>query len=165
MRGKEWVVYAKPPFGGAPQALAYLGRYTHRVAVSNQRLLDVKNGEVTFQWKDYRHKHKQKSRSMTLRSSEFIRRFLMHTLPPGFPRIRHFGFLANRHRKQKLDVCRKLLTHPITDLLPAATPCVLLLQALTSRPPARCQHCEEGILIRLGFVPALLWPAHPPDTS
>jgi hypothetical protein len=132
---REWVVYAKPPFAGPQQALEYLGRYTHRVAISNERLLAVPNGEVTFQWKDYRHKHKQKSRVMTLAVDEFIRRFLMHTLPAGFQRIRHFGFLSNRHRKEKLELCRELLTSPAAELLPEPVPCRVLLDILTTPPP------------------------------
>jgi len=164
---KKWVVYAKPPFGGSQQALDYLGRYTHRVAISNERLLAVNNGSVTFQWKDYRHKHKQNSRAMTLDADEFIRRFLVHTLPPGFRRIRHFGFLANRHRKEKLELCRKLLTNPAADLLPDNAQCLVLLQALllTSRPPVRCPKCQTGVMIRIGFVAPCLWPERPPDTS
>ena len=162
---REWVVYAKPPFGGAQRALEYLGRYTHRVALSNERLLAVRNNEVTFQWKDYRHKHKQKSRVMTLEANEFIRRFLIHTLPPGFPRIRHYGILANRHREEKLALCRTLLSQPVTELLPGAVQCLLLLQALILRPPHRCPKCKKGIMIRLGFLPVYLWPARPPDTS
>src|SRR6202790_1653285 len=102
----EWVVYAKPPCGGPQQVLAYLGRYTHRVAISNQRLLSLHQGQVSFQWKDYRHKRKHNSKVMPLQADEFIRRFLIHTLPPGFQRIRHFGFLANCHRKEKLTLCR-----------------------------------------------------------
>ena len=163
--GREWVVYAKPPFGGAQRALEYLGRYTHRVALSNERLLAVRNNEVTFQWKDYRHKHKQKSRAMTLEADEFIRRFLIHALPAGFQRIRHYGLLANRHRKEDLALCRTLLSHPATELLPGPVQCLLLLQALTLRPPVRCPKCRKGIMIRLGFLPVYLWPARPPDTS
>ena len=87
----EWVVYAKAPFGGPRQVLDYLGRYTHRVALSNERLLDVKDGQVTFQWKDYRAQGREKSRVMTLDSDEFIRRFLIHVLPRGFQRIRFFS--------------------------------------------------------------------------
>ena len=118
LRQREWVVYAKPPFGGPQQALEYLGRYTHRVAISNERLLAVDNGEVTFQWKDYRHKDKHKSRVMTLPAEEFIRRFLLHALPAGFQRIRHFGLLANRHREQRLALCRQLLTGPAATCCP-----------------------------------------------
>jgi hypothetical protein len=162
---REWVVYAKPSFGGAQRALEYLGRYTHRVALSNERLLAVQNNEVTFQWKDYRHKHKQKSRVMTLEADEFMRRFLIHTLPPGFPRIRHYGLLANRHREEKLALCRTLLSQPVTELLPGAVQCLLLLQALTLPPPVRCPKCRKGVMIRLGFLPVYLWPARPPDTS
>lgn len=106
----EWVVYAKPPFGGPEQVLAYLGRYTHRVAIANSRLIDDIDGNVRFRWKDYRHHDKQKV--MTLAAGEFIRRFLLHSLPDGFHRIRHYGFLANGHRAEKLALCRHLLAVP-----------------------------------------------------
>jgi hypothetical protein len=165
LRQRPWVVYAKPPFGGSQQALEYLGRYTHRVALSNERLLAVKDDRVTFQWKDYRHKHKQNSRVMTLDSEEFIRRFLIHTLPPGFQRIRHFGFLANRHRIEKLELCRKLLTSPATTLLPDSILCLALLHAVTMRPPALCPQCKTGVLIRLHVLAVYRWPERPPDTS
>ena len=102
--------YAKPPFGSALHALEYLGRYTHRTAICNERILDVRQGQVTFQWKDYRAKTKHRSRRMTLATHEFIRRFLLHTLPAGFRRIRYFGFLASRNRSQSLTACRRLLT-------------------------------------------------------
>ena len=107
LRRIEWVVYAKPPFGGPEQVLAYLGRYTHRVAISNSRLVSLTDGRVGFRWKDYRHH--SKSKVMTLHADEFIRRFLLHTLPDGFHRIRHYGLLANGHRAGKLALCRKLL--------------------------------------------------------
>jgi hypothetical protein len=165
LRKADWVVYAKPPFGGPQQALEYLGRYTHRVALSNERLLAIDNGNVTFQWKDYRHKHKHNSRMMTLASDEFIRRFLIHTLPPRFQRIRHFGFLANRHRKEKLDLCRRLLASSVSELLPGTIECLVLLAALTIPPAARCPKCKTGVMVCIGFVPAYLWPARPPDTS
>ncbi len=106
-RHAEWVVYAKPPFGGPEQVLAYLGRYTHRVAIANSRLVSLEDDHVSFRWKDYRHHDKTKV--MTLDAFEFIRRFLLHALPDGFHRIRHFGFLANGHRTAKLALCRKLL--------------------------------------------------------
>jgi hypothetical protein len=162
---REWVVYAKPPFGGAQQALEYLGRYTHRVAISNERLLAVKDGRVTFQWKDYRRKQKHNSRVMDLGCGEFIHRILIHTLPPGFQRIRHYGFLANRYRKEKLDLCRKLLKHPVTELLPGAIACLEILAVLTLRPPTHCPKCKTGVLVRLRFVPAYRWPEMPPDSS
>ena len=101
------VVYAKPPFGGPEQVLAYLGRYTHRVAIANSRLTSLDNGQVAFRWKDYRHHDKAKI--MTLAADEFIRRFLLHTLPDGFHRIRHYGFLASGCRVAKLALCRRLL--------------------------------------------------------
>jgi Putative transposase/Transposase zinc-binding domain len=105
--GEEWVVYAKKPFGGPEHVLHYLARYTHRVAISNHRLLNVTDSEVTFRWKDYAHH--SKSRVMTLTHEEFLRRFLQHVLPTGFPRIRYFGFFANRRRGVLLPLCRQLL--------------------------------------------------------
>jgi len=103
----EWVVYAKPPFGGSEQVLKYLARYTHRVAISDARLLGFEGGEVRFRYKDYAHGHR--NRVMTLTAVEFVRRLLLHVLPTGFQRIRHYGLLANRHRQAKLALCRQLL--------------------------------------------------------
>jgi len=103
----DWVVYAKPAFGGPLQVLRYLGRYTHRVAISNHRLLAFEQERVTFCWKDYAHGSKQGR--MTLDAAEFLRRFFLHVLPKGFVRIRHFGFLANRFRASRLALCRQLL--------------------------------------------------------
>jgi hypothetical protein len=104
---KDWVVYAKPPFGGPDHVLNYLARYTHRVAISNHRLIGFENDQVTFRWKDYTHRSKK--RKMTLAADEFLRRFLLHVLPRGFVRIRFFGFLANRCRADLLPLCQKLL--------------------------------------------------------
>lgn len=106
---KKWVIYAKPPFGGAEHVLQYLARYTHRVAISNHRLAAFDGKRVTFRWKDYAHGNKK--RKMTLSGDEFLRRFLLHVLPGGFTRIRYFGFLANRCRAVSLELCRKLLAH------------------------------------------------------
>jgi hypothetical protein len=103
----DWVVYIKKPFGGPEHVLHYLARYTHRVAVSNHRLLALENGKVTFRWKDYAHGGKQ--RKMMLAAEEFIRRFLLHVLPTGFVRIRHYGWMANRCRRERAALCRKLL--------------------------------------------------------
>ncbi len=111
VRQAEWVVYAKPPFGGPQQILNYLGRYTHRVAIGNHRLLDIDHDQVTFRWKDYRHHDQQKT--MTLEADEFMRRFLLHILPDGFQRIRHYAFLANCYREAKLALGRQLLAVPI----------------------------------------------------
>ena len=108
---KDWVVYAKPPFGGAAQVLKYLARYTHRVAISNSRIVDVADdhdgGRVTFRYKDYADD--QRSKTMTLSCEEFLRRFLVHVLPRGFVKIRHYGLLANRRREERLALCRRLL--------------------------------------------------------
>ena len=104
---KEWVVYAKPPFNGPENVLGYLGRYTHRIAITNHRIVGMENGKVSFFWKDYTDGNKQKV--MTLEAFEFIRRFLLHVLPDGFVKIRHFGFLSNRRRKECLEACRMLL--------------------------------------------------------
>ncbi len=107
---QDWVVYAKPPFGGPQHVLHYLARYTHRVAISNHRIVALADGQVTFRWKDYAHGSKQKL--MTVTAEEFLRRFLLHVLPHGFVRIRFFGFLANRRRKTLLPLCRQLLRMP-----------------------------------------------------
>jgi Putative transposase len=104
---RRWVVYAKAPFGGPLPVLRYLGRYTHRVAISNYRLVAFDGEQVRFRWKDYAHGHQQKV--MTLAATEFLRRFFLHVLPRGFVRIRHFGFLANRFRTHALVLCRQLL--------------------------------------------------------
>jgi hypothetical protein len=100
---KHWILYSKPPFGGPEYVLHYLGRYTHRVAISNHRLVSLADGQVTFRWRDSAHNNAQKL--MTLSLDEFLRRFLLHLLPKGFVRIRHFGFLASRRRAQLLPLC------------------------------------------------------------
>jgi hypothetical protein len=109
-RATDWVVYAKPPFAGPAQVLEYLGRYTHRVAISNDRLVSVEDGQVRFRWKAYAHGNRVKT--MTLAADELLRRFPLHVLPGGFVRIRHFGVLANRGRTAKLARCRQLLAVP-----------------------------------------------------
>lgn len=141
----EWVVYAKPPFGGPRQVLEYLGRYTHRVAIANERLVSIDNDQVSFRWKDYRHQNRHQWKIMTLAAEEFLRRFLLHALPPGFQRIRYFGWLANRHRKQRLQQARQLLGAAVTDWLPevASKTLALLTDALR-----RCPQCGLGTLVR-----------------
>jgi hypothetical protein len=109
-RKKDWVVYAKQPFAGPEEVLKYVARYTHRVAISNNRLLNIDDHKVQFRWKDYRDGNRQKT--MTLDADEFIRRFLLHVLPDGFQRIRYYGFLANRYRAEKLALCRQLMQMP-----------------------------------------------------
>src|SRR5881296_3488448 len=140
LRTRNWLVYAKPPFGGPDRVLKYLSRYTHRVAIANERLVFVGNGEVRFRWKDYADHHRLKL--MTLAAEEFLRRFLLHVVPPGFMRIRHFGLLANRHRAAKLAQCRALLgTVP-----PPTTPPPPVAEA-PPRPGAdRCPSCGGGPL-------------------
>jgi hypothetical protein len=114
---KEWVVYAKRPFGGPAQVLKYLARYTHRVAISNSRLLDLSDGRVTFRYKDYADAHQHKA--MTLAADEFLRRFVQHVLPKSFVKIRHYGLLANAQREVRLEVCRRLL---LVAAVPPAPP-------------------------------------------
>ena len=151
----EWVVHIKPPFGGPRRVLKYLARYTHRVAISNHRLRSLENGHVTFDWKDYAHHGR--SSTMTLEAVEFIRRFLLHVLPSGFVRIRQFGFLANRLRAQKLELCRSLLAAcqpsiPIDSHDRADT-------EFNDLPCHRCPVCNLGKLIlieRLGVEPMAL---------
>jgi hypothetical protein len=130
---QDWVVYSKPPFGGPKHVLQYLARYTHRVAVSNHRIIQVTDTHVAFRWKDYAHRSRR--RVMTLTHEEFLRRFLQHVLPKGFPRIRYFGFLANRRRGQLLPLCRSLLGQS----LPAPDPTI----APSSEPPTwQCPLCQ-----------------------
>jgi hypothetical protein len=143
---QDWVVYAKAPFGGPQHVLEYLGRYTHRVAISNRRLLKLEDGQVSFQWKDYRDGQQQKV--MTVSADEFIRRFLQHALPPGFQRIRYYGFLANCHRAAKLDLCRQLLATLCSLLLPQPAGCRDYLAALTAGNLRSCPRCKIGVLMR-----------------
>ncbi|HKF04326.1 MAG TPA: IS91 family transposase [Candidatus Sulfotelmatobacter sp.] len=128
---RKWVVYAKRPFAGPAQVLAYLSRYTHRIAIANSRLLSMANGKITFRWRDYAHGYQ--SRTMTLDADEFLRRFLLHVLPPGFVRIRYFGMLANRQRKIFLNLSREYLQ-------------VSLPRQVTTAVVNLCQHCHRGIM-------------------
>jgi hypothetical protein len=130
LRRQNWVVYCKPAFGGPMQVLRYLGRYTHRVAISNHRLLAFDGERVTFRWRDYAHGNQ--SRVMTLDAIEFLRRFFLHILPKGFVRIRHFGFLANRFRSDRLALCRQLLPQAVSES--TMTPS-------TDAPCWRCPRC------------------------
>jgi DNA-directed RNA polymerase subunit RPC12/RpoP len=163
LRCREWVVYAKPPFGGPTQVLEYLGRYTHRVAIANQRLLSMHADHVRFRWKDYRHHNKLKT--MTLDAAEFIRRFLLHALPDRFQRIRHYGLLANCRRKTSLARCRQLLASPAAGLLPQPKDYKDLHQSLTAQDLTRCPRCGTGVLVRVQTRAAYRWPVRPPDTS
>lgn len=146
----EWVVYAKRPFGGPEQVLEYLGRYTHRVAISNNRLASFTGEHVTFHWKDYRHESRHKV--MRLDSHEFVRRFLLHVLPTGFQRIRHYGLLANRGREEKLRRCRELLDAPIPVVEEHAVDpdedCRDRYQRLTGVSLHDCPVCGQGQMLR-----------------
>jgi hypothetical protein len=150
-RESEWVVYAKPPFAGPAQVLDYLGRYTHRVAISNNRLVAFKDGKVTFRWKD-RKKH-NRTRTMTLDADEFIRRFLMHILPHRFAKIRYFGFLANRHRRSRLSLCRQLLNALPPEIDPQLTDWKTRYQALTGISLDICPFCRQGRMQLLQILP------------
>ena len=145
LRQIDWVVYAKPPFGGPKQVLAYLGRYTHRVAIANSRLISLSDGKVSFSWKDYRQNSKTKV--MTLNAEEFIRRFLLHSLPDGFHRIRHYGFFTNGGRTDRLELCRQLLAaqNVATDREVAA-------DLMVKRDVPVCPDCG-GLMRRVGIVP------------
>jgi hypothetical protein len=156
---KNWVVYAKKPFGSPKTVLDYLGRYTHRVALSNDRILSVENGQVTFTYRD--RKDKDRLKSMPLDAQEFIRRFLLHVLPEGFVRVRHFGFLANRSKKYALPQCRKLLgLNPALPEIPNQS-AHDLLRELTGIDLSRCPRCQKGTMIVVGELPprssSLLW--------
>ena len=154
LRKTNWIVYAKKPFGSPQTVLDYLARYTHRVALSNDRILQVQDGEVTLSYRD--RKDGDQKKTLFLDAQEFIRRFLLHVLPDGFMRIRHFGFLANRAKKQSLAQCRKLL-----DLQPPLPPCSNLsakdlLLKLTCVDLSRCPSCREGTMIAVGELAASL---------
>jgi len=145
---KDWVVYAKRPFGGPAQVLKYLARYTHRVAISNSRLLELRNGRVTFRYKDYADEHRQKT--MTLDAGEFLRRFVQHVLPSGFVKVRHYGLLANRHRAERLKVCRRLLlvANVVADLPSTDT------TAIAPAQPRCCPVCHGTRLVYRELPPA-----------
>ena len=160
-RRAEWVVYAKPPFAGPQQVLDYVGRYTHRVAISNNRLLDMDDGHVRFRYKDYRADRAETQKMMTLPATEFIRRVLLHVLPLGFHRLRYYGLLGNRHRQEKLARCRQLLG-TVAPETPAST------------VPADLAHCRGDELrapLRSFSPPrrrtkkALPYRAHAPEAS
>jgi len=152
-RQKNWVVYAKKPFGSPQTVLDYLGRYTHRIALSNDRILAVQNGQVSFSYRDRKDNNRLKSK--TLDAEEFICRFLLHVLPEGFMRIRHFGFLANRSKKQMLLQCRKLLDlDPTLPEMPKRS-AQDLLQELTGIDLSRCPRCHNKTLIVIKELPPL----------
>jgi len=173
----DWVVYAKRPFGGPQQVLKYLARYTHRVAISNQRLLRFENGQVTFSWKDYARGNKQST--MTLAATEFIRRFLLHVLPSSFVKIRYYGFMANRCRKANIALARSLIGQlptaeiadaelPSDETQPTAIPDAKPTNDAISPEPGKCPACGEGhmrVIARIERPPRSPPRSPPPDTS
>ncbi len=147
---KRWVLYSKRPFAGPEQVLDYLGRYTHRVAISNDRLLAVDHGKVCFRYRDRAQGNVRKT--MTLEADEFIRRFLLHVLPHGYTRIRHFGLLASRHKRENLARCRQLLAVPPAEPQEDKTVAQWILQ-LTGHDITRCPQCGYGPLLRVEIEP------------
>ncbi|WP_250475006.1 IS91 family transposase [Caballeronia sp. GAFFF1] len=143
MRACEWVVYAKRPFAGPEAVLAYLSRYTHRVAISNQRLIALDEHRVSFRWKDYRVKGRTRNKTMTLEADEFARRFLLHVLPEGFHRIRHYGLLANPVRRENLVRIRELLSSLSTRSEAGS----VLVDTAPVLPPFVCRHCGSPMII------------------
>jgi hypothetical protein len=153
LRKNNWTVYVKKPFGSPRTVLDYLGRYTHRIALSNDRIVKVENGQVILSYRD--RKDGDRKKTIPVDAHEFIRRFLLHVLPEGFMRIRHFGFLANRSKKQALARCRKLLDlDPAWPRCPADSAKDLLLK-ITGVDLTRCPSCGEGTMIVVGDLPAL----------
>jgi hypothetical protein len=178
-RHAEWVVYAKRPFAGPQQVVDYVGRYTHRVAIANDRLLDIERDHVRFTYKDYRADPSQAQKTMTLAAEEFIRRFLLHVLPTGFHRIRYYGFLGARHRRDKLARCRKLLGSPAAVSTPsdrapadsspagatAATDYRDRAEALTGISLRVCPACHHGQMIVIELLRPTRMAVLIPDTS
>jgi len=151
LRAKDWVVFSKKPFAGPQQVLDYIGRYTHRVAISNNRIVDVQNGMVTFSYRD--RKDNNALKLTTVDSGEFIKRFLVHVLPIGFTKIRHFGFLANKNKKENIQLCRELIgdttQHPEREKKTAPE----LMIELTGIDITRCPCCKEGTMITVMEMP------------
>jgi hypothetical protein len=151
LRKKPWVVYAKKPFGSPAHVLDYLGRYTHRVALSNNRICSVHNGEVTFAYRD--RKNQDRRKLMTLDAEEFIRRFLLHVIPKGFMRVRHYGFLAN-HSKDCLSKCRQLIGLTPAPPPPPQRSTEELMLALMGIDIHRCPLCQKGTLVWISQLAA-----------
>ena len=155
VRKSKWVVYAKPPFAGPEQVLAYVARYTHRIAISNDRLIGIDEGKVRFRWKDYRNGNRLKT--MALTANEFIRRFLLHVLPEGFQRIRYYGFLGNRCRQEKLARCRQLLAMPQPEpsACDAAADYRDRYEEITGTSLTECPACHHGRMLVIEVIKAI----------
>jgi hypothetical protein len=159
---QPWVVYAKPPFASAQHVVSYLGRYTHRVALSNDRLVAVQAGQVAFRWRERRHHNRPKV--MTLTATEFIRRFLLHVLPVGFRRIRHYGVLGNRCRTPQMAACRRLFAQPVPPTLPRES-AATVMHRLTGIDIARCPHCHQGRLTGIATLYPIGAPQQEPQVA
>jgi hypothetical protein len=159
---QPWVVYAKPPFASAQHVLSYLGRYTHRVALSNDRLVALRAGQVVFRWHDRRRSNRPKV--MTVAAEEFIRRFLLHVLPAGFLRIRHYGVLGNRCRTPKLATCRRLLAQPAPPVLPRES-AATVMRRLTGIDIECCPQCHQGRLVVIATLHPLRLPGLASETA
>ena len=164
LRRKEWVVYAKPPFGGPQHVVEYLGRYTHRVAISNQRIVAFNGQAVTFRYKDYRSRSSQAQRVMTLDGEEFIRRFLLHSLPPGFQRIRHYGILASSNKSRTLSRARVLLQAAAHPAAPTSEEIRNAMAEITA-PIHRCPACGIGTMLVMQLLPPVRHLHSPYDSS
>jgi hypothetical protein len=145
---REWIVYSKAPFSSAEYVLKYLGRYTHRVAISDNRIIKVDKEKVVFKWRDYRDKNKEKI--MSLKPEEFIRRFTMHILPDRFVKIRHYGILGNRNKKLKFKRCTEILRVKPKEFENLSS--AELFFKLTGIKIGKCKNCEKGNLIKIGKV-------------
>jgi len=152
---KEWIVYCKPPYKNATCVVEYLGRYTHRVAISNNRIISMENGTVTFKWRDY--KDSSKCKLMNVSADEFIRRFLIHILPSRFMKIRHYGFLGNRNKSTKLKICKQLTNTNVS--LKEKTSTFQLIEKITGRDLSKCAHCGSDKLSR-----SMIYGKSPPYT-
>ena len=146
LQSNDWVIYSKAPFAGAANVVAYLGRYTHKTAIGNHRLVDFDGEDVRFRWRDYAHGNKRKV--MRLDAGEFVRRFLLHVLPRRFTRLRHYGVLANRGRARNLALCRALLDQPAAEPREPETSQAMMLR-LTGIDITVCRHCGVGTLSRI----------------
>jgi hypothetical protein len=152
--GKEWIVYCKPPFKNAVCVVEYLGRYTHRVAISNNRIVSLEKDTVSFKWRDYKDSSRHKV--MTLSTEEFIRRFLIHILPSGFMKIRHYGLLGNRNKTSKMKICKQLTNTPLLTKEKAST--LQLIQKIIGIDLSKCSNCgseKPKLFMSLGKSPPI----------
>jgi hypothetical protein len=152
--GKEWIVYCKPPFKNAVCVVEYLGRYTHRVAISNNRIVSLEKDTVSFKWRDYKDSSRHKV--MTLSNEEFIRRFFIHILPSGFMKIRHYGLLGNRNKTSKMKICKQLTNTPLLTKEKAST--LQLIQKIIGIDLSKCSNCgseKPKLFMSLGKSPPI----------